>query len=183
MWNKCLLIASIDFKINSSSLVIESILQSFLCTHEYLLKPSSSRLISIWIYSKPHIFVPLEYINQVKCKRVLLGYWLTTDFRKFLTSLLWKWKNAVQTLIVFFLISFPRKIFLTGLLTNTLRELVSITHKWMCPKLTWDFVYVVRELIPCQKLYRPFKIKFNVDVRLVLNSWNCLISCTQVMKY
>ena len=67
MWNKCLLIASIDFKINSSSLVIESILQSFLCTHEYSLKPSSSRLISIWIYSQPHILLPLEYINQGKC--------------------------------------------------------------------------------------------------------------------
>ena len=67
MWNKWLLIASIDFKINSSSLVIESILQSFICTHEYSLKPSSSRLISIWIYSQPHILPPLEYINEGKC--------------------------------------------------------------------------------------------------------------------
>ena len=47
MWNKWLLIASIDFEINSSIVVNESILQSFLCTHEYSLKPSSSRLISI----------------------------------------------------------------------------------------------------------------------------------------
>ena len=66
MWNKWLLIASIDFKINSSSVVNESILQSFLCTHEYLLKPSSSKLLSIWIYSKPHIVLTLEYINQGK---------------------------------------------------------------------------------------------------------------------
>ena len=66
MWNRWLLIASIDFKINSSSVVNESILQSFLCTHEYLLKPSSSRLLSIWIYSKPHIVLTLEYINQGK---------------------------------------------------------------------------------------------------------------------
>ena len=67
MWNKWLLIASIDLKINSSSVVNESILQSFLYTHEYSLKPSSSRLISIWIYSKPHILLPKEYINEGKC--------------------------------------------------------------------------------------------------------------------
>ena len=67
MWNKWLLIASINFKINSSTVVNESVLQSFLRTHEYLLKPSSNWLISIWIYSKPHIFLPNEYINEGKC--------------------------------------------------------------------------------------------------------------------
>ena len=67
MWNKWLFIASIDFQINSSSVVNDSILQSFLYTHEYSLKPSSSRLISIWIYSKPHNLLPKECINEGKC--------------------------------------------------------------------------------------------------------------------
>ena len=34
---------------------------------EYSLKPSSSRLVSIWIYSKPYILLPFEYINEGKC--------------------------------------------------------------------------------------------------------------------
>ena len=52
-----------------------------------------------------------------------LGYWLTINFRKILTLLLWRMKKSVKILIVFFSINF----FLTGLLTNILKVLISMT--------------------------------------------------------
>ena len=60
-----------------------------------------------------------------------LGYWSTIYFRKVLTSLLWEIKQTVRILIAFFFLFFLNflwKLSLTGLLTNILRTLVSMTH-------------------------------------------------------
>ena len=57
-----------------------------------------------------------------------LEYWLTIHFRKVLTLLFWEIKKAVKTLITFSFL-FLQKLYLTGLLTNILRALISMTLK------------------------------------------------------